>query len=297
MKAIVTGHRGYIGGNLYRELLKQGHEVAGIDLKGCDINGEELPGEDICQGYPIEFYEFVPDVIFHLAAIPRVEYSVQNPVIVMENNILSTSRTLKFAKNVGAPVIYSSSSSVVGDGEGPCSPYALSKYVGELESLMYTQLYKVKAIALRYFNVYSYDQEADSEYATVVCNWKKYLLEGNTPYITGDGEQRRDMTHVDDVVSANIFCANNLSKLDFWGHWYDVGSGENISLNELKEIVRKSFPGQEFESKPPRAGDVGTTKADLSKFNSHGWNSKVKLLEGLSAVYERLSSEDIPGKR
>jgi nucleoside-diphosphate-sugar epimerase len=297
MKAIITGHKGYIGGNLYKELLRQGHEVAGIDLKGCSIGGKELPGEDICDGFPVDFYEFHPDVIFHLAAIPRVEYSVQNPVIVMKNNVLSTSVTMKFAKFVGAPVVYSSSSSVVGNGSGPCSPYALSKYVGEMEALMYTELYKVKAIALRYFNVYSYDQEADSEYATVVCNWKKYILEGRTPYITGDGEQRRDMTHVDDVVSANIFCANNINKEDLWGHWYDVGSGENISLNELKEIVKKHFPGQSFDYRPPRAGDVDLTKADLSKFNSHGWNSKVKLSKGLSAVYERLLNEDLPGER
>ena len=297
MRAIVTGHKGYIGGNLYRELQKQGHTVAGIDLRSCDINGKELPGADICDGFPIEFYEFIPDVIFHLAAIPRVEYSVQNPVLVMRNNVLSTSKTLKFAKHVNAPVIYSSSSSVVGNGNGPCSPYALSKYVGEMESLMYTKLYRVKAVALRYFNVYSYDQEADSEYATVVCNWKKYISEGRVPYITGDGEQRRDMTHVDDVVSANIFCANNINKHDLWGHWYDVGSGDNISLNELKEIVKKYFPDLSFEYRPPRAGDVGFTKADLSKFNSHGWNSKVNLSQGLSAVYERLLNEDITGKR
>ena len=104
------------------------------------------------------------------------------------------------------------------------------------------------------------------------------------------------MTHVDDVVSANLFCANNIDKKDLWGQWYDVGSGENISLNELKDIVKEYFPDLPFEYKPPREGDVALTKAGLTKFNTHGWNSKVKLLEGLSAVYERLLNEDLPRK-
>jgi nucleoside-diphosphate-sugar epimerase len=292
MRAIVTGHKGYIGGNLFRELEKQGHTVAGVDIKGCIIDGKELPGEDLCDGLSIDFHSFIPDVIFHLAAIPRVGYSVDFPVEVMTNNIVSTSRVLRFAKLRNIPVIYSSSSSVIGNGDGPCSPYALSKYVGEMETLLYNELYKIKTVALRYFNVYSYDQEADSEYATVVCNWKKYVAQGRTPYITGDGEQRRDMTHVDDIVAANIFCAQNISNPELWGHWYDIGSGDNISLNELKNIVNTHFPKQKFEYRPPRVGDVGFTKADLSKFEKHGWTSKVKLSEGLSSVYERLLNEN-----
>ena len=292
MRAIVTGHKGYIGGNLFRELEKQGHTVAGVDTKGCTIDGKELPGEDLCDGLSIDFHSFIPDVIFHLAAIPRVGYSVDFPVEVMTNNIVSTSRVLRFAKLRNIPVIYSSSSSVVGNGNGPCSPYALSKYVGEMETLLYSELYKIKTVALRYFNVYSYDQKADSEYATVVCNWKKYILEGRTPYITGDGEQRRDMTHVQDIVSANIFCADNIANNKLWGNWYDIGSGDNISLNELKEIVKKHFPEQKFEYRSPRQGDVSFTRADLSKFESHGWKAKVSLQTGLDDVYGRLLSED-----
>jgi UDP-glucose 4-epimerase len=292
MRAIVTGHKGYIGSHLFKKLKDEGHIVAGIDKKGCTIDGKELPGEDLCDGISIDFYSFVPDVVFHLAAIPRVEYSVKNPVIVMENNVISTSKTLKFAKYFKCPVIYSSSSSVIGNGNGPASPYALSKYVGEMEALLYNDLYGVKTVALRYFNVYSYDQKADSEYATVVCNWKKYILEGRTPYITGDGEQRRDMTHVDDIVSANIFCANNITNNELWGNWYDIGSGDNISLNELKQIVKRHFPDQKFEYRPPRQGDVNFTKADLSKFENYGWKAKVRLQSGLDSVYGKLLNEN-----
>ena len=111
------------------------------------------------------------------------------------------------------------------------------------------------------------------------------------PFITGDGEQRRDMTHVDDIVSANIFCAENIDKDDLWGHWYDIGSGENISLNELKEIVLKHFPNQKFDYVEPRAGDVMFTEADISKFKSHGWDSKIRLQEGLNDVFARLKEE------
>ena len=282
MRALVTGHMGYIGKNLVKALIEKGHWVIGADLK---------QGEDLCDKIPFRVLEFDPEVIFHLAAIPRVAYSVENPLHVMRNNVTSTSTVLNFAKDKNIPVIYSSSSSVVGNGEGPASPYALSKYVGELETLLYNRLYGLKTVALRYFNVYSYDQVADSEYATVVCNWKKYIQEGRTPFITGDGEQRRDMTHVDDIVSANIFCAENLDNEDLWGNWYDIGSGENISLNELKQIVQEYFPNQEFEYVDARQGDVMLTKADLSKFGSHGWQSQTPLREGLAQVYRTLKEE------
>jgi len=283
MNAFVTGHLGYIGKHLVRELETRGHTVRGVDLK---------EGQDLLDGIPERVKMFTPDVIFHLAAIPRVAYSVENPLHVMRNNIVSTSVVLDYARHNNIPVIYSSSSSVVGNGQGPASPYALSKHVGEVESLLYNKLHGLKTVALRYFNVYSYDQVADSPYATVVCNWKKYITTPDlTPFITGDGTQRRDMTHVSDIVSANIFCAENLNNDGLWGEWYDVGSGENISLNELRDIVLKHFPGHPFEYIEPRQGDVMLTRANLEKFNQHGWTSKIDLESGLDAVYSRLARE------
>tara|TARA_R110000824_G_scaffold35823_6_gene111846 strand:- start:154 stop:1017 length:864 start_codon:yes stop_codon:yes gene_type:complete len=283
MRAFVTGHMGYIGKHLIDALTAKGYAFIGADLKD---------GHDLCEGVPEAVDRFRPDVIFHLAAIPRVAYSVENPLHVMKNNVVSTSVVLDYARKNNIPVIYSSSSSVVGNGEGPASPYALSKQVGEVESLLYHKLYGLKTVALRYFNVYSYDQVADSAYATVVCNWKKHIeTHGLTPFITGDGNQRRDMTHVSDIVSANIFCAENIAKDELWGEWYDVGSGENISLNELKEIVLKYFPGQPFEYIEERKGDVMLTRADLSKFKQHGWKSRVNLRDGLDDVYSRLATE------
>ena len=179
MNLLVTGHKGYIGGNLLKRLQELGHNVMGIDLK---------EGEDILDGFQQKHYDFKPEVIFLLAAIPRVVYSIENPIEVMHNNVHSTSIVLEFAKQVGAMVVYSSSSSVVGNGDGPESPYALSKYVGELETILYNKLYNIDTVALRYFNVYSVDQVADGPYATCVANWRRFIKEGMTPYITGDGE-------------------------------------------------------------------------------------------------------------
>jgi len=287
MRALVTGHLGYIGGNFVKKWEERGHTWTGYDYK----DNHEFDLTRGIKGIHVNHHVNPIDVVLHFAAIPRVAFSVEYPRLVMNNNINSTTVVLDWAKKNNIPVIYSSSSSVVGNGDGPASPYALSKYVGEMETLLYNRLYGLKTVALRYFNVYSYDQIADSEYATVVCNWKKYIQEGKTPFITGDGEQRRDMTHVDDIVSANIFCAENIDKDDLWGHWYDIGSGENISLNEMKETVLQYFPGQKFDYVDPRPGDVMFTEAGLDKFKAHGWESKTPLREGLDSVFRTLREE------
>ena len=287
MRALVTGHQGYIGGNFIKKWEERGHTWVGYDMKS---NHEFDLSRGIKQLH-INHKSKPIDVVVHFAAIPRVAFSVEHPEHVMSNNVISTTKILDWARKNNIPVVYSSSSSVVGNGKGPASPYALSKYIGELETLLYNDLYGLKTVALRYFNVYSYDQEADSEYATVVCNWKKFITEGKVPFITGDGEQRRDMTHVDDIVSANIFCAENIENDDLWGHWYDIGSGDNISLNEMKDIVLEHFPEQKFDYKESRKGDVMLTKADLTKLQSHGWESKVNLRDGLSSVFKRLKEE------
>jgi len=276
MKVLVTGHKGYIGTHLWNELVASGYEVMGIDLKD---------GEDILDGYQQKHYDFNPDIIFHLAAIPRVQYSVENPVHVMENNIMAGSITLEFAKKVNAFVVYSSSSSVVGNGDGPSSPYALSKLVTEQETILYNQLYGLKTVALRYFNVYSKDQKAEGPYATCVANWRRYIKEGKTPYITGNGEQRRDMAHVSDVVSANVFCMENINNENLIGKYFNVGTGNNISLNEMKNIVNGILSNIEFDYVEPRPGDVMITKADISKFLALGWEPRVNIIDGITNCF------------
>ena len=280
MNALVTGHLGYIGQKLFWKLNSLGHSVMGIDLK---------MHKDILDGFPQSYYDFKPDVIFHLAAIPRVVYSVENPVEVMHNNIHSTSIVLEFAKKVGAPVVYSSSSSVVGNGSGPESPYALSKYVGEMETLLYNRLYGLDTVALRYFNVYSVDQVAEGPYATCVANWRRFIKNGKTPYITGDGEQRRDMAHVNDVVSANIFCMNNIKSVS--GKVFDVGTGNNISLNEMKELVLETLPDLEFDYVDERPGDVRLTKANIQPLLDLGWKPDINISEGIRQCFSEFKND------
>ena len=269
---LVTGQKGYIGSALYAKLISLDHDVVGVDYKKDDswdiLNGLER----------IEQYDF--DYVFHLACIPRVAYSVEQPVHTMMNNVLSTSIVLDFAKRKNVKrVIYSGSSSVVGNGDGPTNPYALQKLTSELETKLYSDLYGIDTVTLRYFNVYSPDQ----------ANWMRFIREGKNPFITGDGAQRRDMAHRDDVVAANIFAMEYEGK--FAGQHFDVGTGANISLNEMRDIVNEQFPSVEFDYTAERKGDVFTTKADMSPLKELGWDPKINIKEGISDCFERLKAQ------
>jgi len=290
-RCLVTGHKGYIGSRLYKELKNLGHEVMGIDYA-------EDPKSDILRvlkedddgGFHPHYYNFKPEYIFHLACIPRVVYSGEEPVKTMENNVLATTYVLNFARKVGAKrVIYSGSSSVVGNGNGPESPYGLQKLISEMECKLYSNFYDLDTVSLRYFNVYSPCQRADGPYATAVANWMQYIRNSKNPYITGDGEQSRDMAHLLDVVSANIFAMNH--KENFNGRNYDIGAGDNISLNGIKEIALSYFPNVQFDYVEERKGDVKTTKADISSLRKLGWSPKIPIVSGIKQCFGDLLNE------
>jgi UDP-glucose 4-epimerase len=279
-KCLITGHMGFIGSELFSTLKTAGHEVMGIDLKeGNDIL-EVLKEGNIEKRY----LDFQPDYVFHLACIPRVAYSVEYPVETMRNNVLAGSLTLNYALSVGAKrVIYAGSSSVVGNGEGPASPYALQKLVTEQECRIYAQLYDIDTVTLRYFNVYSESKMDGNPYATAIAKWR-YSIENNIiPFITGDGEQRRDMAYLEDVVSANIFAMEQAER--FNGEFYDIGTGSNISLNEIKDIILKNNPNIKFDYVAPRSGDVMFTKADIEKIKKLGWNPSMSIREGVERCF------------
>ena len=212
---------------------------------------------------------------------------MEEPVKTMLNNVIAGSVLLNFAKKCPSVkrVIYSSSSSIVGNGDGPTNPYALQKYVTELECGIYADLFGMDTVSLRYFNVYSEDQKATGPYATAVANWMEYIRTNRTPFITGDGEQRRDMIHVDDVVSANIFAMNYDGSFD--GAVFDIGTGNNISLNEIKEIVQ-SHHDVAFEHTVARAGDVLETRADTQKLKDIGWEHSIPIKAGINSCFENL---------
>ena len=239
MRCLVTGHKGYIGAHLLKKLRSLGHQVVGVDFAND-------PQQNLlyCLENNPHYISFRPEYIFHLACIPRVGYSVEEPVLTMQNNVISTTKVLDFAKKVKAKrVVYSGSSSVVGDGSGPNSPYGLQKLVSE----------------------------------------------NKNPFITGDGEQRRDMANVKDVVSANIFAMEY--EENFNGRYFDIGTGDNISMNEIAQIVKKHFPKVEFSYVEPRKGDVLYTKADMSPIEKFGWKPQIEITKGVEECFEKLKNE------
>jgi len=273
MKVLVTGHKGYIGSHIYTELSAKGYSVQGIDLKD---------GEDVLHCLPNEAFDYV----FHLAACPRVEYSVEKPSYTMKQNVLVTSALLEWAKDHGVKrVIFSSSSAVNGNGDGiPESPYGLHKLMNEMECRLYSKLYDLDTVCLRYFNAYSEDQQYGGSYSTAICAWMEMIKLEKPLRIDGDGEQTRDLVHVEDIVSANIFCMNY--KENFNGKWFNVGTGESVSLNEIRDFINKNHEVM-WNYAPGRAGDVKHTKADISELNSLGWKPNVSIREGLKRCFNK----------
>ena len=269
---LVTGHRGYIGNHVCKELAHLGYKVRGIDLKD---------GEDILHCLPDEDYDYV----FHLAALPRVEYSVENPSYTLKQNVLVTSTLLEWAKDHNVKrVIFSSSSAAIGDGTGPKSPYGLHKLMSELECRLYSELYGLDTVCLRYFNAYSEDQPFGGAYSTAICAWMEMIRRNKPLRLDGDGDQTRDLIHVEDIVSANVFCMKH--NKPFAGKALNVGSGDSVSMNYIKEYINDSVD-VEWSYAPKRKGDVRHTLADISELQKIGWNPKVSIEEGLFRCFRR----------
>jgi|TARA_R110000824_G_scaffold81370_1_gene204548 UDP-glucose 4-epimerase len=265
---LVTGYKGFIGSHLFERLPTD--QRIGIDLKD---------GEDLLDQLP----DIQVDVVFHLAAQPSVGYSVENPSYTLKHNVLGTSRVLEWAKNHGAKrVVFSSSSAIYGDGSGPNSPYGLHKSMSEMECKLYSELYGLDTVCLRYFNAYAEDQEYGGSYSTVISAWMELIKQSKPLRIDGDGEQTRDYIHVDDIVSANLFCANYEGK--FAGSCFDVGTGEAISLNSVKEFVKERYKVK-WQQAPEREGDVRHTLASIKPLQDLGWEAKIKIADGLKKCF------------
>jgi len=269
-KILVTGYRGYIGGHIYKKLLEMGHQVSGIDLKD---------GADLAYCLPDEEYDFV----FHLSAMPRVEYSILNPSYTLRQNVLTTSVLLEWAKTHKVKrVIFSSSSAVVGDGNEPNSPYGLQKLMSEMECKLYSKLYKLDTVCLRYFNVYSEDQEYGGAYSTVIAAWKEMMRQQKPLRVDGDGNQSRDFIHVEDIVDVNIFCMNYENR--FEGCHFDVGTGKAVSINYIKDFIIQRHQ-IDWENAPYRQGDVKHTLANITRLKDLNWNAKISIDEGLKRCF------------
>lgn len=304
MKVLVTGGAGFIGSHVAEQLVSTGNSVRIIDnfsmgkveniehfLTKIELIQEDFRDKDVL-GEALKDIE----VIFHLAAMVSVPESINNPSLCHETNVMGPFNLLKTAHEMGVRrVVLSSSSAVYGESnvlsktEGlPFdlrSPYAASKAQMELEAKMFTNVYGLETVCLRYFNVYGPRQNPNSQYAAVIPNFINNVVKKQSPIIYGDGKQTRDFIHVSDVVRANLLAADVNEAV---GKVFNVGTGRSVSLNELIHIISQ-IVGEEIKPiyTEPRPGDIQHSNADIEQAKRVlCFKPTVGLHEGLSSIFE-----------
>ena len=280
MKAIVTGGAGFIGSNLVNKLIEFGYEVVIIDNLSTGFKNNVNPKAtlhilDISKHKnQIERIMVGADIVFHLAALARVQPSIKDPLKFNEHNITGTLNVLFAAYKAGVKrVVYSASSSAYGNTKilptpenaptNPLSPYGLQKYVGEQYCKMFSEVYGLDTVSLRYFNVYGEQMNFTGAYKTVIAVFIEQMKKGEKLNIVNDGNQKRDFTYVGDVVKANILAATNHE--NFNGEVYNVGNGKNFSVNEVADMFNGEKKYGEKRIEPFE------TLADNQKIKSLGW--------------------------
>ena len=256
-KAIVTGGVGFIGTNLIKRLLSEGYEVISLDNYSTGKKENEIKG---CTYYNIDISKPFKElslmrrifkntsVIFHMAALARIQPSLKRPLESINANVNGTLTILEIARNYNIPVVYAGSSSFH-HGVNK-SPYAWSKYVGEEACELYSKVFNLNTSICRFYNVYGPYQLEEGEYSTVLGIFERQYRNNEPLTITGTGEQKRDFTHVDDIVDGLYKC----SKGSFKGEIFELGRGKNFSINEVAGM---------FNAKtkyiPARKGEYPTT--------------------------------------
>lgn len=280
-KILVTGGSGFIGSHLVDKLIDLGHEVTSVDLNyktNPKASGRLVNITD--RSHMLDTYEGV-DYVFHVAGQARVQPSIANPMDSIINNVNGTAKVLQLSKEAGVKrVIYSMTSSIYGSHQPPhtedmcpqpLSPYAVSKLAGEQLCKVYSELYGLETASLRYFNVYGPRESDFGQYTTVVKKFLQQRAAGEPLTIVGDGEQRRDFTHVYDIVEANIAAMNYQGELK--GEIFNIGASHNYSIKEVANLISSN---QVFL--PSRPGEARVTLADNSKAREIlGWTPKLKL--------------------
>lgn len=294
-KMVVTGGAGFIGSHIVDALVEKGYEVHVIDNVS---NGKKENISKQAKFHKVDLVnlnKILPIIkgakfVFHLGALPRVQYSIENPVETTDVNVIGTMNVLIASHKGGVKrVIYSASSSAYGDQpkmplvegmpENPKSPYGLQKFVGELYCRVWSEVYGLETVSLRYFNVYGPRASAKGSYPLVIAAFLNMRKKGKPMTITGDGKQTRDFTHVRDVVSANLLASENpqVGK----GEVFNIGAGRNISINRIAELI-----GGEAVHIPARL-EPKDTLADNSKAKKIlGWTPKVSIEEGIAELKE-----------
>lgn len=293
---LVTGGAGFIGTNIIKQLLADGHTVRSLDnysagkMEERFQDGVEYMEGDIrnmddcrkaCDGV---------DGVFHLAAVPRVTYSVEHPWETNDNNLTGTINLLEACREKGVGrLVFSTSSSVYGSDEmgkkltedmpkRPKSPYALQKLAGQEYCRLYSELYGLKTVALCYFNIYGPYMDPNGAYALVIGKFLQQLSEGKPMTICGDGEYYRDYTHVQDVVRANILAMTKDTVGN--GEMLNIGNDNPTSVNKLVEII-----GGPSVNVDPRPGDPRYAHADFTRAKELlGWEPSIDIEEGVAEM-------------
>jgi UDP-glucose 4-epimerase len=289
-KCLVTGGAGFIGSNLVDELIKRGDEVIIIDNLSTGREKNINPEAKFHKGDIRNLDKIKPlfngvDYVFHFAAFPRVQPSIEDPVTANDINLNGTLNVLTAARDAKVKkVVYSASSSAYGNQEkmplsedmpaNPLSPYGLQKYVGELYCRLFSEIYNLPTVSLRYFNVYGKRQALEGAYCLVMGIFVRQRLNGEPMTIVGDGEQRRDFTSVIDVVRANILAAE--SERTGKGEVINIGRGKNYSVNELAKMI-----GGPTVNIPPRIEPRETLADNRLARELLGWEPTVDLPEWL----------------
>ena len=286
MKTLVTGGAGFIGTNLIKRLLKDGHSVVSLDNYST---GPELSHQDGCRYWTYDLTDkYCPvlevdeyEVIFHLAALPRIQPSFDNPKSTFNSNVISTLTILERARRTMTPVVYAGSSSV--HGNKYANPYTCTKWLGEEVCNMYSNVYELPVTICRFYNVYGHHQASDGAYCNVLGIFERQFKNGEPLTITGDGEQRRDFTNVEDIVDGLIRVSHRTTLNKYVGESFEFGNGKNYSINELVEGFGKEYPKEYI---PKWEGEVRESLCvDKKARRELGWKPTRDIIEFIRENY------------
>ena len=277
MKILVTGGAGFIGTNLIKKLIKQNHIVYSLDNYSTGLKENEIKGctyytNDIqkISAYDKRFMDGI-DVVFHLAAIARIQPSFERPEDYIDTNFQGTYEVVKYCIKNNIPLIYAGSSSKH-SGRFK-NPYTFSKDLGEDIIKLYETHYNLKSTITRFYNVYGPYQLTEGGYTTLIGRWLNNIKNNIQCEIYGDGEQRRDFTHVDDIVNALI----TIMEGNHYGWDFELGRGKNISVNEVAKMM--NITPIYKDNKPGEARHTLNTDNTANKIL--GWNPQIELLDYL----------------